>query len=228
MNDPLTIIHEARVAERFPGHATAALRVRVDGAVAARAGAVEELAALVAAPGGLDAARAATERWREVYAQMGAKPKYRPSIQMLLELYEERGAVPAPVPLVELYCWYSLAHGVPMAGYTAERIAGPLRLTIPGKGAPFTAMGQAAAQPERTRSGEVAYVDDEKVVCRYWNCRDCDQTKLEPGVSDALFLFDVLDGQEPPERLIAGLVELLDGTPSVASGVAARGDEIAL
>lgn len=224
--DGVTIVHDARVAERFPGHVTAAVRVRADEPLRPREGAVEELRARVAAPGGLDAARAGSAAWREVYDRMGAKPRYRPSVRALLETYEASGSVPAPIALVELYCWYSLAHGVPMAGYDARRIAAPLRLTVPGKGLPFTAIGHANAQPERTRSGEVAYVDDEKVVCRYWNCRDCDQAKLGPHVRDALFVFDLID--EDPDSVAAGLVSLLHGSPAAASGFVDGRDRAAI
>ena len=222
--DGVDLIHDRLVAERFPGHATAAVRVTGDGPLAPREGAVEELRARVATGDGLAVARASSAAWRDVYQQMGAKPKYVSSIQMLVETYEERGAVPAPIPLVELYCWYSLAHGIPMAEYDAPRIAGPLRLTVPGKGLPFTAIGHANAQPERTKTGEVAYVDDDKVICRYWNCRDCDQTKLSLGVTDGLFLFDLIEGPgltgpEDADELMRGLVALFDGSPSTAMTV---------
>jgi DNA/RNA-binding domain of Phe-tRNA-synthetase-like protein len=212
----LTLVHDPLVAERFPAHSTAAVRVWADGPLSPVAGAIAQLAAQVAAPGGLDAARRAGAHWREVYDALGAKPKYQTSVQVLLEGYDERGAVPAPIPLVELYCWYSLARGVPMAGYRPEGLTGPLRLTVPGKGLPFTAIGHGNAQPERSKSGEVAYVDDEKVVCRYWNCRDCDQTKLTAGISGVLFVFDLV-GEDPAE-IVEGLVALLDGSPRTESG----------
>ncbi|HVE68655.1 MAG TPA: phenylalanine--tRNA ligase beta subunit-related protein [Solirubrobacteraceae bacterium] len=212
----MKIVHERLVAERFPGHVTAAVLVRGEGELGPREGAVEELRGRVAAADGTQAARRAAGRWREVFAAMGAKPKYGSSVQVLLEGYEERGSVPAPVALVELYCWYSLARGVPMAGYRPEGISGALRLAVPGKGVPFTPLGQPRAEPERTRKGEVAYVDDEKAICRYWNCRDCDQTKLTAGVAEALFVFDLLD--EDPEDVAGGLASLLDGSPQAASG----------
>lgn len=231
----MTIIHDRLVAERFPGHATAAVRVRAQEPLAPRPGAVEELRARVAAPDGLAAARSGGAAWREVYAQMGAKPKYLPSNLALLETYEEKGTVPVPVPLVELYCWYSLANGIPMAGYDAAKFSGALRLAVPGKGLPFTAIGHANAQPERTKSGEVAYVDDEKVVCRYWNCRDCDQTKLGPEVRDALFVFDLIDAPGVPapaaaEEVAAGLTALLDGELATWSGAVDGGgvEEVSL
>jgi DNA/RNA-binding domain of Phe-tRNA-synthetase-like protein len=228
--ETVTLQHDRLVAERFPGHATAAVRVRADRPLAPREGAIAELQARVAAPGALAAARAGGAAWREVYARMGAKPKYLPSVQALLETYEREGSVPVPLPLVELYCWYSLARGIPMAGYDARRFSGALRLTIPGKGLPFNAIGHANAQPERTKSGEVAYVDDEKVVCRYWNCRDCDQTKLNDDVHDVLFVFDLLEAPDIPgparaDDVIAGLTALLDGVEATWSG-AADGDAV--
>ncbi len=223
MDGVVRLVHDRGVAERFPGHATAAVRVRADRPLGPRDGAIAELRARVAASGGLAGARSGGAAWREVYAQMGAKPKYLPSVQALLETYEREGSVPVPLPLVELYCWYSLARGIPMAGYDARKFAGPLRLTIPGKGLPFTAIGHANAQPERTKSGEVAYVDDEKVVCRYWNCRDCDQTKLNDDVHDALFVFDLLEAPGVPgpaqaDDVVAGLTGLLDGVAQTWSG----------
>jgi lysyl-tRNA synthetase class 2 len=213
---PLTLVHDPLVAERFPAHSTAAVRVWADGPLGPAPGAVAGLAEQVAGSGGLDAARRAGVHWREVYDALGAKPKYRTSVQMLLEGYEERGSVPAPVALVELYCWYSLARGVPMAGYRPEGLTGPLRLTLPGKGLSFTPLGQPQAEPERTKKGEVAYVDDEKAICRYWNCRDCDQTKLTAGLSEALFVFDLV-GEDPAE-IMEGWVALLDGSPETARG----------
>jgi lysyl-tRNA synthetase class 2 len=216
MPHAVTILHDRLVAERFPGHVTSAVLVWGEDALAPREGAVDELRARVAADGGTEAARRAGAAWRDVYAAMGAKPKYRSSVEVLLNGYEERGGVPAPVPLVELYCWYSLARGVPMAGYRPEEISGALRLTVPGKGLAFTPLGQPRAEPERTRKGEVAYVDDEKAICRYWNCRDCDQTKLEAGVTEALFVFDLLG--EDPRDIASGLVDLLAGPPEHSAG----------
>lgn len=210
----MKVEHSPQVAERFPGHTTGLLRVVAPAPIAPREGALDELRDRVAAPGGLDRARRSDEDWRETYARMGAKPKYRSSVGVLLEGYERDGAVPAPLPLVELYCWYSLAAGMPMAGYDAAAFAGALRLTIPGKGVPYTPMGQPNAQRQPTRDREVAYVDDEKCVCRYWNQRDCDETKLLPGVRDALFVFDLSEGagqtRDGAKEIVEAFARLLD------------------
>jgi DNA/RNA-binding domain of Phe-tRNA-synthetase-like protein len=214
---PQTVIHDRVVSERFPLHATAVMRIVADVAIRPCPGALGQLAELFAAEGGADNARRGAEYWRQVYDDMGAKPKYRPSLKNLLDHYDENDRLRIPVPLVELYCWYSLVHGVPMAGYRSERLQGALRLTIPGPGHLFTPLGQPRGSQERTKPNEVAYIDDDKTICRYWNYRDCDQTKLVQEVTDAIFVFDLvnepgLPGINDAESLMAGFVEMIGGT----------------
>jgi DNA/RNA-binding domain of Phe-tRNA-synthetase-like protein len=222
----MRLIHDAAVAERFPGHATGAVRVRAEAALVPGEDGVERLRQRIRDDGAA-AARAAAERWREVFAAMGAKPKHRSSIDALVGLLDEVGVEQIGgrlPPLVRFYNLLSLALGVPMAGYRTERIAGDLRLTVPGKGQPFTPLGRPREQ-ERTRGGEVAYLDDEKVVCRYWNLVDSDVTKLGDEQSDVLFLFDLVVDLLPsgPDGLLADAQrEILAALPGAeaSSGLA--------
>ncbi|HEX8084008.1 MAG TPA: hypothetical protein VF529_06925 [Solirubrobacteraceae bacterium] len=209
----VTIEHDARVAERYPAHRTLALRIAAaGGALPLRPEAEDELRARFGAEGGDAAARRSAEHWRGVFDTMGAKPKYKSSVGGLLDLVERTGGeLPIPIALVRAYCWFSLVHGVPMAGYRPERIAGPLRLTIPGKGVPFTPLGQAKGSREATKANEVAYVDDEKAICRYWNMRDCDETKLVEGIGDALFILDVTEDLDQDATHLAAAFTSLFG-----------------
>jgi DNA/RNA-binding domain of Phe-tRNA-synthetase-like protein len=167
----------------------------------------------------------ATEYWRGVFATMEAKPKYGSSVEKLHRMHQASGgSLAIPLELVELYCWFSLVHGVPMAGYRPARIAGMLRLSMPGPGVPFVALGQSRGSQERTRPREVAYVDDEKAICRYWNYRDCDETKLVDGVADAVFVFDLVNepglcGTDAGRDLTARFASLLEGEPRSETAV---------
>ena len=215
---------DAEVSAAFPAHSTALLRVTADAPLRPRDGAIEDLVQRFGASS-VAAVRAA-EHWRAVFAAMGAKPKYGSSVQKLHELQRSAGdALPIPLELVELYCWFSLVHGVPMAGYRPGEIAGVLRLSVPGAGVPFVALGQARGSQEKTKPREVAYIDDEKAICRYWNYRDCDQTKLVEGIDDALFVFDLVDerglcGADDGPDLAARFAALLDGEPRTSTAVA--------
>jgi DNA/RNA-binding domain of Phe-tRNA-synthetase-like protein len=222
---PVELIHDPRVSSAYPGHATAAARLTAEQPLEPAAGAVDGLRRAFEAPGGRERADAAALRWRGVYDAMGAKARYKPSVGALLELYDRAGGLPIPIAVVELYCWFSLVEGVPMAGYRPERLAGPLRLTLPGAGMPFTPLNQPRGSTARTLAREVAYVDDEKAICRYWNLRDCDETKLTEGVCDALFIFDLVGEpggglEAEAAALTARFAALFAGAPRLARGLA--------
>lgn len=201
----IEVRYDSRMEGSYPGHVTALLRLTGDSELVPTAEALAELRREFAADRG-QRAREGAHLWRSIYDQMGAKPKYRPSVGALLETVEQRGELKIPVQLVELYCWYSLVHGVPMAGYRPERITGALRLTVPGPGCLFTPLGQSSGSREKTKPNEVAYVDDDKVVCRYWNYRDCDETRLVRGIRDVLFVLDLAPAMsDQADALVAGL-----------------------
>jgi DNA/RNA-binding domain of Phe-tRNA-synthetase-like protein len=191
MSKRLNFVLDDVVVRAFPGHATGLVRIRSEVPVAAQPDAILDLMTRYrAAP---EAAMAAATRWSGVYKTMGAKPKHACSVERLREMEAGHGRLPIPVPVVEFYCWFSLVSGIPMAGYRPDRITGDLKLTMPGAGVPFTALGQPNGSQEATKPREVAYVDAEKAICRYWNYRDCDQTKLVSDLTDVVFVFDLVD-----------------------------------
>lgn len=212
------------VRSAFPRHSTALLRVTGDAALRPIDGASRTLAQQFN-DDAASAATLATAYWRTVFSSMGAKPKYCSSVEKLAGMqHAAGGSLRVPLDLVEMYCWFSLVYGVPMAGYRPARIAGVLRLTMPGAGVPFVALGQSRGSTERTKPGEVAYVDDEKAICRYWNYRDCDQTKLVAGVDDAVFVFDLVEvsglcGAGMASDLLERFTSLLDGKPRCTTAV---------
>lgn len=207
------IVHAANVAERFPDNFTGVLRAASDAPLSPRPAALAGLQSRVGAPAGLERARRATQRWSTTFAALGASPRCRSSIGQLLDRLELDGAIALPLALVELYCWYSLACGVPMGGYRSGRLSGDMALCFPGKGRAFTPLGHPHGSPQRTRGREVAVVDDEKVLCRYWNQHDCDETKLVSGLSDVIFWFDfdrtVGDTPEQADEVLAAFAEML-------------------
>ncbi len=216
--DVLHVRHDEAVADAFPGHRTGLLRVTADaGPIVPAPGALEQLAEQTGAPGALERAEQAAVHWRDVFARMGAKPKYVSSVERLLELRRAGGAIDTGLPLVDLYCWYSLATGVPIGGYRVARVEGTLTLGLPGKGMSFTPMGATRGSPERTRGREVAFFDEAKVLCRYWNFRDCDETKLGADLDDVLFVFDCWSdagSDDDAAALVAGLAALVGADAS--------------
>jgi DNA/RNA-binding domain of Phe-tRNA-synthetase-like protein len=128
--------------------------------------------------------------WREAYRAFGVKPaKQRSSIENLL-----RSAVAGHVrsinPLVDLYNTVSLRHLLPCGGEDLHAIAGDIRLTRAAGGEHFVPLGSTEPQPPQP--GEVIYHDDTGVICRAWNWREAERTKLTEGTTDAFLCIEAL------------------------------------
>jgi DNA/RNA-binding domain of Phe-tRNA-synthetase-like protein len=128
--------------------------------------------------------------WRAAYAAFGAKPsKFRSSIESLL-----RGALAGRLgsinPLVDLYNSVSLARLLPCGGEDLAAIRGDLRLTRATGDEPFVPLGGQSSEPPRP--GEVIYRDDAGAICRCWNWREADRTRLTPATTDAFLCIEAL------------------------------------
>lgn len=128
--------------------------------------------------------------WREAYQRFGMKPsRYRSSIESLLRAARKDG-VREINPLVDLYNAVSLRHLLPCGGEDLDAIAGDLRLTLAQGGESFLPLGALEDQPPAP--GEVVYADDAGIVCRAWNWREAERTKLTPATTRAILVIEAL------------------------------------
>ena len=125
--------------------------------------------------------------WRDMYRSFGTKAgDYRPSAEALARRALKEGALPRINAAVDAYNAVSVRHLVPMGGFDLDRVRGDIRLRLSEGGEIFTPLGPAA--PEETYRGEVVYADDERILTRRWNYRDCEETKITEGtVNVAMF-----------------------------------------
>jgi len=135
--------------------------------------------------------------WREAYRRFGAKPKdYPSSIENLVRRVSKGHALPHINTLVDLYNTISLRYLVPVGGEDLDRIEGDVRLAIAGDAeAPVRLLGEP--EERAPRSGEVIYKDDLGAICRRWNWKEADRTKLTPDTRKA---FLVIEGLPPVGR----------------------------
>jgi DNA/RNA-binding domain of Phe-tRNA-synthetase-like protein len=144
------------------------------------------------------AAHPAVAPWREAYRRFGVKPSaHRSSIEGLLRSLRSRG-IPSVNPLVDLYNAVSLRHLLPCGGEDLDAIQGDLRLTVATGGESFVPLGGTETQPPQP--GEVVYADDAGIVCRAWNWREADRTKLTTDTRRAVLVIEAL-----PPRIAADL-----------------------
>jgi DNA/RNA-binding domain of Phe-tRNA-synthetase-like protein len=99
---------------------------------------------------------------------------------------------------------------VPLGGEDADRLDGPLRLTVAAGDEPFDPRGDGI-DVEQVAAGEVVWRDDRGVTCRRWNWRQGCRTQLTDDTTRAFFVFDRLDGLTVDELHHAadGLSDLL-------------------
>lgn len=148
--------------------------------------------------------------WRELYRSFGTKAAdYRPSAEALIRRAVKDGGLPTINTAVDAYNAVSLKHLVPMGGFDLDRVVGDISLRYSEGGEKFTPLGPAAA--EETYLGEVVYADDDRVLTRRWNYRDCEETKITVDTVNVVMFVDgsPLIPRRVVEEALGDLEELL-------------------
>ena len=119
-------------------------------------------------------------KWREIYSEFGAKPpsSFRNSAEGLLRrAIDEEKVIAGINPLVDLYNYISLKYTMTVGGEDLDAIEGDLQLTYADGNEEFKAILSDKEEPPL--KGEILYKDDKGAICRCWNWREADRTKLE-------------------------------------------------
>ena len=129
--------------------------------------------------------------WRQAYSDFGANPnKFYSSIESLARRARRGDHLPYINTLVAMFNYFSLRHMVPSGGDDLDRVDGKLCLTLANGGEPFTPLNSDVVK--YPAPGEVIYVDNSKVMCRRWNWRQGDQTKITPATTNVAINIDCL------------------------------------
>jgi lysyl-tRNA synthetase class 2 len=148
--------------------------------------------------------------WRQAYSDFGVNPnKFYCSIESLARRARRGDQLPYINTLVALFNYFSLKHMVPSGGDDLDRAEGKLCLTLAQGNEPFTPLSSDVI--EYPAPGEVIYVDDSKVMCRRWNWRQGDQTKLTPETSNVAINVDCLPplSKDEAEAITSELADLV-------------------
>ena len=129
--------------------------------------------------------------WRQAYTDFGTNPnKFYCSIESLARRARRGDQLPYINTLVALFNYFSLKHMVPSGGDDLKMADGDLRLTLAKGDEPFTPLN--SNEVEYPPTGEVIYIDNSKVMCRRWNWRQGDHTKLMPETANVAINVDCL------------------------------------
>lgn len=149
--------------------------------------------------------------WREAYRVLNMGPgKNYSSVEALARRARRGSPLPYINTLVALMNGFSLKHLVPCGGDDLDSAQGDLVLRLATGEERFIPLGgREASHPE---PGEVVYVEEGQVLCRRWNWRQGDGTKITPSSRNVLINIDCLPPVKTEEarRLVVELAELVE------------------
>jgi DNA/RNA-binding domain of Phe-tRNA-synthetase-like protein len=144
--------------------------------------------------------------WREAYRTFGTNPKtYKNSIEALLRRILKGDDLPTINAIVDIYNFISITALLPAGGDDLDHVEGNIHLCIAKGGEPFTILG--SKQQETAEPGEIIYRDDKEVLCRRWNYRESDKTKMTLETKNICLVLEAL-GSTTREELEHALQDL--------------------
>lgn len=148
--------------------------------------------------------------WDWVYESFGSNPnKFPPSMKSLTKRIDRGGNIPFINSVVALFNYISIKYLIPCGGDDIEKIEGNLKLGFASGNELFTPLG--GGQNESPELGEVIYYDDKtlNVMCRRWNWRNGDFTKIAPETKKIVINLDGID-PVPRSLIVQARDELTD------------------
>lgn len=135
--------------------------------------------------------------WREAYSVFGGKPKEdKSSVENLYRRVIQGETLNHINKLVDIYNLISLKYMLPVGGEDLAKIKGDLVLTFASDKEPkVKLLGDKDERPPH--KGEVIYKDTISAICRRWNWREADRTKLTEETSNCIL---VIEGLPPVKR----------------------------
>ena len=129
--------------------------------------------------------------WRGAYSSFGAKPKkYKSSVESLYRMILKGLDLKHINKTVDLFNYISIKHMMPAGGDDMEKVDGDVTLKFAVGDEPFIALN--SKEKETAKEGEVVYADSKEVLCRRWNWRECDKTKMTEETKDVVLVVEAL------------------------------------
>ncbi|MBI5223734.1 hypothetical protein HY990_04905 [Candidatus Micrarchaeota archaeon] len=135
--------------------------------------------------------------WRRAYTKFGGKPKEnRSSIENLCKMILKGSELRPINSLVDIYNYISLKYVLPAGGEDLDKIKGEIHLTFATENESEVALlGEKEAR--KPHAGEVIYKDNISAICRRWNWKEADRTKLTNETKNAIL---VVEGLPPTTK----------------------------
>ena len=126
-------------------------------------------------------------RWRDIYKSFGEK-KSRSSIEALIRRLLNGHDIPSINPIVDIYNMLSLKYEVPCGGEDIDTINNDIELTFADGTESFICLG--STEEEHPNEGEIVYKSGNTVMCRNFNYRESDITKLTENTKNCVLVIE--------------------------------------
>ncbi len=150
------------------------------------------------------------QAWRQAYSSFGAKPKkYKCSVENLYRMILDGIELRHINKVVDLYNYVSIKYTIPVGGDDIEKVDGDIRLEVAEGDEPFIELN--SEETKNPKEGEVIYRDDKEVLCRRWNWRECDKSKMTEDTKDVVIVVEGLNPlvKDDIEAIVRELAELI-------------------
>ncbi len=132
--------------------------------------------------------------WRNAYKKFNEK-KNRSSIESLLRRIYNNKPVSSINPLVDIYNSISIKYKLPCGGEDINKFSnGNIELTLSKGTENFLPLG--SEESESPTVNEVIYKTENTVICRCFNWRESDITKLTPDTRNAFLCIECLNTKD--------------------------------
>jgi len=149
--------------------------------------------------------------WRAAYSSFGAKPKkYKSSIEALLRRILEKESLPSINNLVNIYNLISIKYKLPLGADDLSLIDSDISLTFSNGEESFKAIN--SDETKNPTKGEIVYKMNNDILCRRWNWRESDLTKITKKTTKAIiYVESLLQDESVINSALNELKEILGG-----------------
>ena len=137
--------------------------------------------------------------WRKAYSLFGGEPKKnKSSIENLYRKISNGESIGQINKIVDIYNVISLKYMLPIGGEDLDKMQGDLLLTYAQENeVPILLLGEKEARVPK--KGEVIYKDALGTVCRRWNWKEAERTKLTETTKNIILVIESLSPIDPQE-----------------------------
>lgn len=168
--------------------------------------------------------------WLAVFNDMHASERRLPSVVALWSIIDRFGTSASQTAslatygglkpinyFVDAYNFISIKHGIPMGGYDLTKLPHnelKLQHAVQG-GVKFQPMGLSGQFEKLKDPAEICYYSGDTPVCRYWNHKDSEITKIVENTNEVLIMFDTLGNLAELENAMTEFVDLIKQTAEI-------------